>query len=63
MNALQQSLQKLNDNLSSDFDQTKSVYDEATANHCSDPTKKQLLKKGLKKTTQTDFSLFNFEFC
>lgn len=45
MNALQQSLQKLNDNLSSDFDQTKSVYDEATANHCSDPTKKQLLKK------------------
>lgn len=45
MNTMQQSLQKLTDDLSKDFDQTKSVYDEATANHCSDPTKRQLLNK------------------
>jgi len=45
MNSLQQSLQKLNDNLSNDFDKTKSVLDEAIINHCSDQTKKQLLTK------------------
>ena len=49
LNALQQSLQKLNENLSTDFEQSKSVYDEAAANHCSDPTKRQLLNKGLLK--------------
>lgn len=49
MNALQQSLQKLNENLSGEFDQSKSVYEEANANHCSDPTKRQLLNKGREK--------------
>lgn len=47
MNSLQQSLQKLNDNLSNDFDKTKSVLEEASTNHCSDHTKKQLLTKGI----------------
>jgi len=45
MNSLQQSLQKLNDNLSNDFDKTKSIFEEAVINHCSDHTKKQLLTK------------------
>lgn len=45
MNSLQQSLQKLNDNLSNDLDRTKSVLEEAVNNHCSDHTKKQLLGK------------------
>jgi len=48
MNSLQQSLRKLNDNLSKDFDTTKSVFEEAVTNHCSDHTKNQLLTKGLK---------------
>jgi hypothetical protein len=51
MNCLQQSLQKLNDNLSNDFDKTKSVLEEAVINHCSDHTKKQLLTK-----VQTEWS-------
>ncbi|CAF0869294.1 unnamed protein product [Adineta ricciae] len=45
MNSLQQSLKKLNDNLSNDFDKTKSVLEEAITNHCSDNTKKQLSSK------------------
>lgn len=45
MNALQQALQKLNDNLTNDLDRTKSVFEEAVNNHCSDHTKKQLLGK------------------
>ncbi|CAF1367166.1 unnamed protein product [Adineta steineri] len=45
MNSLQQSLQKLNDNLSNDFDKTKSVFEEAITNHCSHRTKEQLLTK------------------
>jgi len=45
MNSLQQSLQKLNDNLSNDFDKTKSILEEAVINHCSDHTKKKLLTK------------------
>ncbi len=45
MNSLQQSLQKLNDNISNDLDKTKSVLEEAVTNHCSDHTKKQLLTK------------------
>ena len=45
MNTLQQSLQKLNDNISNDLDKTKSVLEEAVTNHCSDHTKKQLLTK------------------
>lgn len=48
MNSLQQALKKLNDNLSNDFDKTKSVFEEAVTNHCSDHTKNQLLSKGLK---------------
>ena len=53
MNALQQSLHKLNDDLLHDFDRTKSVYEEATANHCSDHTNKQLLNKGTTRATRT----------
>lgn len=49
MNSLEQSLRKLNDNLSNDFDKTKSVLEEAVTNHCSDRTKNQLLTKGLKR--------------
>ena len=49
MNALQQSLQKLNDNLSNDFDKTKSVFEEAVTNYCSDSTKSRLLTKGIKR--------------
>ena len=49
MNSLEQSLQKLNENLSNDFDKTKMVYEEANNNHCSDHTKRQLLNKGRKK--------------
>jgi hypothetical protein len=49
MNSLQQSLEKLNNNLSNDFDQTKSVFEEAVINHCSDHTKQQLFNKGLMK--------------
>ncbi|CAF2476693.1 unnamed protein product [Rotaria sp. Silwood2] len=45
MNSLQQSLRKLNDNLSNDFDKTKSMFEEAITNHCSDHTKNQLLTK------------------
>jgi hypothetical protein len=45
MSSLQQSLQKLNDNLSNDLDKTKTVLEEAVTNHCSDHTKKQLLTK------------------
>ncbi len=52
MNSLHQSLRKLNDNLSNDFDKTKSVLEEAVINHCSDHTKKQLLTKGLLKKTK-----------
>ncbi len=47
MNSLEQSLEKLNKNLSNDFDQTKSVFEEAVTNHCSDHTKRQLFQKGL----------------
>jgi hypothetical protein len=47
MNSLQQSLEKLNNNLSNDFDKTKAVFEEAVTNHCSDHTKTQLLNKGL----------------
>lgn len=46
MNSLEQSLQKLNENLSDDFERSKSVYEEANNNHCSDHTKRQLLNKG-----------------
>jgi hypothetical protein len=49
MNSLEQSLEKLNNNLSNDFDQTKSVFEEAIINHCSDHTKKQLFNKSLIK--------------
>ncbi|CAF0865301.1 unnamed protein product [Rotaria sordida] len=45
MNSLQQSLRKLNDNLSNDYDKTKSIFEEAITNHCSDHTKNQLLTK------------------
>ena len=45
MNSLQQSLQKMNDHLANDMDQTKSVFQEAVNNHCSDHTKKQLFTK------------------
>ncbi len=51
MNSLQQSLRKLNENLSNDFDKTKSVFEEAVINHCSDRTKNQLLTKGLQKNS------------
>jgi hypothetical protein len=47
MNALEQSLEKLNNDLSKDFDKTKSVFEEAVTNHCSDHTKNQLFNKGL----------------
>jgi hypothetical protein len=47
MNALEQSFEKLNNDLSNDFDKTKSVFEEAVINHCSDHTKKQLFNKGL----------------
>jgi hypothetical protein len=46
MNALQQVFERLNDDLSKDFDQTKSVLEEARTNHCSSHTKKQLASKG-----------------
>lgn len=46
MNSLQQSLEKLNDNLNNDFEANKSLYEEATNNHCSDLTRRQLLNKG-----------------
>ncbi len=49
MNYLEQSLEKLNNNLSNDFDKTKSVFEEAVNNHCSDHTKNQLFNKGLIK--------------
>ncbi|CAF1586825.1 unnamed protein product [Adineta ricciae] len=45
MNAFQQSLQRLNNHLSNDFDKTKSVFEEAVTNHCSDHTTKQLFNK------------------
>ncbi|CAF3671828.1 unnamed protein product [Rotaria sp. Silwood1] len=45
MNSLQQSLEKLNNNLSNDFDKVKSVFEEAVTNHCSDHTKNQLFNK------------------
>jgi hypothetical protein len=45
MNSLQQSLEKLNNNLSNDFDKTKAVFEEAVTNHCSDHTKTQLFNK------------------
>ncbi|CAF1932276.1 unnamed protein product [Rotaria magnacalcarata] len=45
MNSLQQALKKLNDNLSNEFDKTKSIFEEAVTNHCSDHTKNQLLTK------------------
>ncbi|CAF5194452.1 unnamed protein product, partial [Rotaria sp. Silwood1] len=48
MNSLQQSLRKLDDNLLNDFDKTKSIFEEALTNHCSDHTKNQLFTKGLK---------------
>ncbi|CAF0927271.1 unnamed protein product [Rotaria sordida] len=44
-NTLQQSLDKLNNNLSNDFDRVKSVFEEAVTNHCSDHTKNQLFNK------------------
>jgi hypothetical protein len=47
MNALEQSLEKLSNDLSNDFDKTKSVFEEAVTNHCSDRTKNQLFNKGL----------------
>ncbi|CAF0783880.1 unnamed protein product [Rotaria sp. Silwood1] len=45
MNSLQQSLRKLDDNLLNDFDKTKSIFEEALTNHCSDHTKNQLFTK------------------
>ena len=45
MNSFQQSLQKLNDNLSNDFDKTKSLLEEAISNSCSEHGKQQLLSK------------------
>jgi hypothetical protein len=48
MNSLYQSLQKLNDNLSNDFDKSKTLYEQAKTNHCSEHTKNQLFTKGLK---------------
>ncbi|CAF4209413.1 unnamed protein product, partial [Adineta steineri] len=45
LNSLQQAFQKLNDNLSNDFDKTKSVFEESITNHCSDHTKKQIFDK------------------
>jgi len=47
MNSLQKSLEKLNNNLSNDFDKTKALFEEAVTNHCSDHTKTQLFNKGL----------------
>jgi len=49
MNSLEQSLEKLNNNLLNDFDKTKSLFEEAVTNHCSDHTKNQLFNKGLIK--------------
>jgi len=62
MNSLQQSLEKLNNNLSNDFDKTKSVFEEAVTNHCSDQTKTQLFNKGLieSKYYFVVYSLFFF---
>ncbi|UJR13715.1 hypothetical protein I4U23_000726 [Adineta vaga] len=45
LNSLEQSLQKLNNQLSNEFDKTKSVFEEAVTNHCSDHTQKQLYNK------------------
>ncbi|CAF3900377.1 unnamed protein product [Rotaria sp. Silwood2] len=45
MNSLQQSLEKLHNNLSNDFNKVESVFEEAVTNHCSDHTKKQLFNK------------------
>jgi hypothetical protein len=50
MNSLEKSLEKLNNDLSNDFDRTKSVFEEAVINHCSDHTKRQLFNKGLNKS-------------
>jgi hypothetical protein len=50
MNSLEQSLEKLNNNLINDFNQSKSVYEEAVTNHCSDHTQNQLFNKGLIKS-------------
>ncbi|CAF0833414.1 unnamed protein product [Didymodactylos carnosus] len=41
--ALQESLQKLNDHVQGDCEKTKMVFDEAVSNHCSEHTKKELL--------------------
>jgi hypothetical protein len=49
MSSLQQSLKKLNDNLTNDVDKTKSLFEEAVTNHCSDHTRKQLFTKGLQQ--------------
>lgn len=46
MSALQNVCERLNDNLSKDFDQTKSVLEEAKTNQCSSHTKNQLKSKG-----------------
>lgn len=45
MNALQQSLEKLNDHLNNNFENTTSLYEDASNNHCSDHTRRQLLSK------------------
>jgi len=45
MNALEKSVEKLNNSLLSDFDRNRSVFQEAVNNHCSDHTKKQLFNK------------------
>lgn len=47
MNSLQQSLERLSNNLSNDFEKAKSVFEEAVISHCSDHTKSLLFDKGL----------------
>jgi hypothetical protein len=58
MNSLQQSIQRIYNHLSNDFTQTKSVFEEAATNHCSNHTKTQLFNKGWKNQMCLSFLYF-----
>lgn len=62
MNPLQHSLERLNNDLSNDFDKVESVFEEAVTNHCSDHTKNLLFNKGLINKYRK-YIIYLFIFC
>lgn len=62
MNPLQHSLERLNNDLSNDFDKVESVFEEAVTNHCSDHTKHLLFNKGLINKYRK-YIIYLFIFC